>query len=190
MIKKIIPIILLGIISTTSFSNTIYNALITQNFTVSTNIETPVTPLVIIAEITGLSNGSQIETHSSLISGNNYLDRKFFTELDVGGHGPLHSHLEIIFDAGEGNHWEASNATLISKTNLYPNLAPVSWYMSNDLSNWTTVGEYAGGGSTSSFEINGTKERYLKIFHNIQPLNDYSLSYSSYNNLDLKIIEN
>jgi len=60
--------------------------------------------------------------------------------------------------------------------------------MSNDLVTWTIVAQYAGGSSTQ-FNINGTKERYLKIFHNVQPLNTYSLSQVSYNNLDLKIIK-
>lgn len=182
-------------ISGLAYAANSYNAIIKSNFTVKeATQEDPISN--VIAEVTGsdsATDGTQVSGASTLVSGYNYNNRDFFTwGGTIGGHGVLNNSFELVYDAGENNIWSVSSSDVVSVSSSYHYTANVYWYLSDDLISWELIGSLPGylsyGQEAQKISFSNVKKRYLKINHDIQPLNSYKLSYASYQNIDLKIL--
>lgn len=155
--------------------------------------ETFISSPSIVATVVGSEDGSQFTTTSTLIEGAVYNNRDFWTyDGKIGSHGALNNSMLVVFDSGFGNEWQITTATSYPGNTTYPYVAPVHWYVSDDNITWTLISETSGSDVADGeipMTFTGDTGRYLKIVHDIQPLNTYSLSVSAYKNSDLKIVK-
>lgn len=149
-----------------------------------------------VAGVIGVQDGTDISANSTVAAGGIYLGRDFWTFAgQIGGHGNLNASMNVVFDAGIDRVWSSDGlpATVWQgDQTTYPYLAKAYWYMSDDNATWTLVGSTNGttvANTTETLTLSSTvKKRYLRIVHDVQPLNGYSLSNAAYQNLDIKIM--
>lgn len=126
-----------------------------------------------------------MEAALTYVSNNNYLGRNVINNSGAfTAHGPLNGAFAATMDAGLNRKWSIKTVVIQDNATVaptYPNNVTVRWYGSNDNSQYTLLFEsLAASGERTVTLPEEVNYRYLRIQHDVQPANQYSLSNAAY----------